>query len=415
LFDSQSLLKDNLRPLRRLLGASFRLQDVERAGSFADQEVGLGSGRVLVTGGAGFIGSHIVDALLARGYQVVVYDNLEPQVHGIARRKPAYLSGQVEFIQGDVCDRESLKRAVQGVDVVFHEAAAVGVGQSMYEILRYTQINTIGGATLLDILANEAHRVRKLLVASSMSIYGEGQYRCVVDGVVYPRLRPVEQLAARAWEVRCPQCGRALTPVPTSEDKPLYPTSIYAITKRDHEEMFLSFGRAYHIPTVALRYFNVYGSRQALSNPYTGVAAIFSSRLLNGRAPVIYEDGNQTRDFTHVSDIVQANMLALEKSDADYEVLNVGTGRAFTIKDVADALNEHLGLSLDPQVVGKFREGDVRHCVADIGKARRLLGYEPRVRFEDGTRELVDWVREQSAEDRLDDAVQELERRGLTR
>ncbi len=371
--------------------------------------------RVLVTGGAGFIGSHIVDALLERGYDVTVYDNLDPQVHGPERKRPDYLNPDVPLIVGDVCDREALKNALQGIDIVYHQAAAVGVGQSMYDILRYTQINTMGAATLLDIIANEKHTVRKMIVASSMSIYGEGQYRCATHGVVYPKLRSVEQFEQHDWEVRCPVCGEPVEREGTSEEKPLFPTSVYAINKRDHEEMFLSVGRAYKIPTVALRYFNVYGPRQALSNPYTGVAAIFSSRLLNGNAPLIYEDGLQSRDFTHISDIVQANMLALEKDEANYEVFNVGTGRALTIRDMADALAEHLGVEVEPEIANKFREGDIRHCYADISKARRLLGYDPQMRFEDGDAELVEWVRYQKAEDNVAKAASELERRGLTR
>lgn len=371
--------------------------------------------RILVTGGAGFIGSHIVDALVQRGHDVTVYDNLDPQVHGNERGRPDYLNPDVRLIVGDVCDRDALKAAIQGKDVIYHQAAAVGVGQSMYDILRYTQINTMGAATLLDIIANEEHSVRKMIVASSMSIYGEGQYRCATHGVVYPKLRPVEQFEQHDWEVRCPRCGEPVEREGTDEEKPLFPTSVYAVNKRDHEEMFLSVGRAYNIPTVALRYFNVYGPRQALSNPYTGVAAIFSSRLLNGNAPLIYEDGLQSRDFTHVSDIVQANLLALEKDEANYEVFNVGTGRSLTIRDMADALAEHLGVEVEPEIANKFREGDIRHCYADISKARRLLGYEPQMRFEDGVAELVEWVRHQKAEDNVAKAASELERRGLTR
>jgi dTDP-L-rhamnose 4-epimerase len=371
--------------------------------------------RILVTGGAGFIGSHIVDALLERGHEVWVYDNLDPQVHGSRTERPAYLNSNAHFIRGDILDREALKNALEGVEVVYHQAAAVGVGQSMYEVLRYTQINTIGAATLLDIIANEKHSVRKMIVASSMSIYGEGQYNCVEHGTVYPKLRPIAQLQNREWELHCPVCQQQLASQPTSEEKPLYPTSVYAINKRDHEEMFLSVGRAYNIPTVALRYFNVYGPRQALSNPYTGVAAIFSSRLINGNSPLIYEDGNQSRDFIHVSDIVQANMLALEKEEADYEVFNIGTGRKLTVRDVAGALAEHLGVEIQPQIVQKFREGDIRHCYADISKARKLLGYEPKVSFEDGIAELVAWVRQQEAADNVSQAAQELERRGLSR
>lgn len=371
--------------------------------------------RALVTGGAGFIGSHIVDGLLEQGYEVWVYDNLDAQVHGPRQQKPDYLNPHAHFIVGDMCDRAALQAAVAKVDVVFHHAAAVGVAQSMYEILRYTRVNTLGGATLLDILANEQHSVQKVIVASSMTVYGEGQYHCAQDGAVFPRLRPTRQMAQQDWDVHCPYCGQPVQPQPTAEDKPLYPSSVYAINKRDHEEMFLSVGRAYGIPTVALRYFNAYGPRQALSNPYTGVAAIFSSQLLNGNAPLIYEDGLQSRDFVHVSDIVQANLLALASDAADYEVLNVGTGQAVTVQDVAQALAEHLQMEIEPTRAQKFRAGDIRHCHADITKIRRLLGYAPQVRFEDGVAALVEWVREQSAIDRVATANRELERRGLAR
>ncbi|MCX5738701.1 MAG: SDR family NAD(P)-dependent oxidoreductase, partial [Proteobacteria bacterium] len=258
--------------------------------------------KVLVTGGAGFIGSHLVDALLAQGYAVRVLDVLDPQVHGSQQQRPAYLHSAAELQVGDVRDHAAVRRALDGVEVVFHEAAAVGVGQSMYEIERYVSVNTLGAAVLLEELVAQRAQLRRVVVASSMSIYGEGAYRDPDGALAFPRLRSNEQLEARRWEFADAQ-GRPLVPAPTPESKPLVPTSVYAVTKRDHEELFLAIGEAYDIPTVALRYFNVYGTRQALSNPYTGVIAIFSSRLLNGRAPVLFEDGLQSRDFTHVSDI----------------------------------------------------------------------------------------------------------------
>jgi dTDP-L-rhamnose 4-epimerase len=370
----------------------------------------------LVTGGAGFIGSHLVDALLEAGHEVRVFDSLEPQVHGGLRELggwPDYLPNECEKIVGDVRDRDALRKAVDGVDLILHQAAVVGVGQSMYEIERYVDVNTHGTAVLLDLLANESHRVRKLIVASSMSIYGEGTYRCAEHGEVYPRLRPDEQLAARNWEMRCPICGQIVEPLPTDEEKPLYPTSIYAITKKDQEEMCLTVGRAYGIPTVALRYFNTYGPRQALSNPYTGVAAIFSSRLLNGQPPVIFEDGQQSRDFVHVSDIVRANLLAMGRQEMDYGVFNVGTGRSLTILDVAEALSQHLDSQRPPEIAQTFRAGDIRHCFADISHIE-ALGYRPAVLFDDGVAELVDWVREQAAVDQFEKARQELTARKLT-
>ena len=360
------------------------------------------SRKVLVTGGAGFIGSYLVDALIEKGHAVRVFDNLEPQVHGEGRRAPGYLNPAAELVEGDVRDRSALKGALDGVGVVFHHAAAVGVGQSMYEIHRYVEANTLGGATLLDILANERHEVKKLIVASSMSIYGEGKYECDACGVGYPQLRSEEQLEARQWEMRCPSCAGEMRPLPTDESKPLHPSSIYAVTKRDHEEMFLCCGRAYGIPAVALRYFNVYGPRQALSNPYTGVAAIFSSRLLNGEPPVIYEDGLQSRDLVHVTDVVRASLLAMESPEADYEVFNVGTGRPLTILAIAQMLIDSLADGhVEPQIVGRYRRGDIRHCFADIGKIRDKLGFVPQVDFEDGVSDLIAWVTEQEVADKF--------------
>ncbi|MGD1995022.1 MAG: NAD-dependent epimerase/dehydratase family protein [Anaerolineae bacterium] len=370
---------------------------------------------ILVTGGAGFIGSHLVDALVDQGHRVKVLDLLVPQVHGPDAQVPKYLPQGVTFLRGDVADVDAWRWALEDVDVVFHEAAEVGVGQSMYEVVRYVRANTLGTAVMLELLATGVYPVRRLIVASSMSIYGEGAYQCAACGPVSPQLRPVDQLAARDWEMRCPDCGRTVAPAPTGEDKPLLPTSIYAISKRDQEEMCLSIGRAYGIPTVALRYFNVYGPRQALSNPYTGVVAIFSSRLLNGNAPLIFEDGLQSRDFIHVSDIVRANLLAMENGRADYQVFNIGTGRSSTILDVARILSRALGVEIDPVVVGKFREGDIRHCFADISRARQVLGYAPQRDLETGIAEMVTWLEAQESQDLVDRMVEELEVRGLAK
>lgn len=370
--------------------------------------------KILVTGGAGFIGSHLVDALVERGYQVRIMDALVTQVHGPAADWPAWVPPDVQKIRGDVSDIEVWARALEGTDVVFHLAAEVGVGQSMYEITRYMNSNSMGTANLLQLLAHGKYRVQKLVVASSMSIYGEGAYQAGDGQLVYPQLRSSEQLAQRQWEMLDPRSGGHLAPVATDESKPLFPTSIYAISKRDQEEMCLAVGRAYRIPTVALRFFNVYGPRQALSNPYTGVAAIFSSRLLNGKPPLVFEDGGQSRDFVHVRDIVQALLLAMECEQANYQAINVGTGQSITILQVAQALARELQLDLEPQMVNQFREGDIRHCFADIRKAQKLLGYQPTVKFEDGISDLVGWVRRQRAEDKVELATAELAGRGLT-
>lgn len=369
---------------------------------------------ILVTGGAGFIGSHLVDALVERGHKVRILDSLVEQVHGGS--VPSHLNADAEFIQGDVCDPGIVARALDGVEIVYHEAAEVGVGQSMYEIVRYVKANDLGTAVLLEEIIKRPGQFKKLLVASSMSIYGEGAYNCeTCDKRVNPFLRPDEQLAAHEWEFACPGCGGVLSPAGTTEEKPLFPTSVYAVSKQDQEQYCLAVGRAYKIPTVAFRYFNVYGTRQALSNPYTGVCAIFSSRLLNDQAPVIFEDGEQSRDFVHVSDIVQANLLALETDKGDYQAMNVGTGRATTVKQIAEVLAKGLGKDISPEIVGKYREGDIRHCVADISKVRDLLGFGPKVALENGMAELLDWVRRQEADDKVQTATAELAARSLVR
>lgn len=368
--------------------------------------------RVLVTGGAGFIGSHLIDALLRRGDSVRVYDNLTPQVHPLGL--PDYLACQVELVRGDMRDPDRLRDAVRNIDVIFHLAAAVGVGQSMYEIAHYVGVNTQGTANLLQVLLDTRLKLQKLVVASSMSIYGEGRYLCAGCGEMAPPMRPPQQLLEKQWDTLCPRCGEILTPLPTDESKPLQCSSIYALSKKDQEEMVLLFGRTYGLPVVALRYFNVYGPRQALSNPYTGVAAIFASRLLNRRAPMLFEDGRQRRDFVSVHDIVQANLLAMEREQANGMALNVGSGEPVTIAEVARVLATALGSAMPAEITGKYRAGDIRHCFADISTTERVLGYQPRMRFAEGIRELVQWLREQTAEDRVAEANQELGLYGLT-
>jgi len=369
--------------------------------------------RVLITGGAGFIGSHLADALLAEGCTVRILDALVPQVHGPQRVWPAYLNSGAERLVGDVRDTGILKQALTDVETVVHFAAAVGVGQSMYEIAAYVAGNTQATANLLQVLSEGEHTVRKLVVASSMSVYGEGAYCCARCGPCMPPPRSPDRLESKQWEMACPTCGGNAQPVPTPEGKLLAPTSIYAITKRDQEEMCLCVGQAYGIPTVALRFFNVYGERQALSNPYTGVAAIFSSRLLNDQPPLIYEDGRQSRDFIHVSDIVQATLLAMQRPQADYQVFNVGTGHAITVAEVAEVLAASLQKRIAPQFLQTFRSGDIRHCVADITRIGKTLGYRPKVAFADGMSRLSAWIRNQRPYDRVVEANAHLQKRGL--
>jgi dTDP-L-rhamnose 4-epimerase len=371
--------------------------------------------RILITGGAGFIGSHLADRLLADGYSVRALDVLDRQVHPEGR-VPDYLDPEIELQVGDVRDHEAVGRALEGVELVVHFAAAVGVGQSMYEIERYASINTIGCAVLLEEVAKQRDSITKLLVASSMSMYGEGQYANPKTGErgLAPGLRSEERLRARDWEIRDAD-GTALTPEPTAETKIPRPSSIYAIGKRDHEEMTLTFGAAYGIPAVALRLFNVYGERQALSNPYTGVVAIFASRLLNGRAPLVFEDGRQMRDFIDVRDVARACTLALESPGADGEAVNVGTGRPTSVTEVADVIARGLGIETEAEIVGEYRAGDIRHCYADTRKAEELLGFRTEIDFERGMSDLLAWLEEQEASDSVDAAHEALAARGLAR
>ncbi|HEX7049127.1 MAG TPA: NAD-dependent epimerase/dehydratase family protein [Longimicrobiales bacterium] len=380
-------------------------------------------GRILITGGAGFIGSHAVDRFVRDGHEVMVLDNLDPQVHrGRAADSPVHIgehvrTGRVRFLRGDVRSRADVEQSLDGVDTVVHLAAAVGVGQSMYEPFYYMDVNGSGQAMLMEVMAREPKRWRRFVVASSMSIYGEGLYRCPVHGDLAPAPRPDTQLADGAWELRCPEpgCGRTVMPLATPEVKPLQFTSIYAISKKVQEELALCFGRAYDIPTVALRFFNVYGSRQSLSNPYTGVAAIFMSRLKNGRPPLIFEDGGQSRDFIHVSDVAEAIYRAATAEDAATGAYNVCTGRPTTVREVAEVLALRLELDIAPRIVGKFRSGDIRHCIGDPTAAAEALGFRARVGLAEGFDELLAWAADEEAEDGVAASFAALERQGLVR
>ncbi|HXS96385.1 MAG TPA: SDR family NAD(P)-dependent oxidoreductase [Candidatus Limnocylindrales bacterium] len=367
--------------------------------------------RILVTGGAGFIGSHLCNELLEQGYRVRVLDNLSEQVHGPGRKRPRYLDPQVELQVGDIRDADELRKALAGVDAVYHMVAAVGVGQSMYQIREYTSINNMGTAVLLEALIEK--KVQRLIVASSMSIYGEGLYKAADGTTRVAQERSIQQLKAGDWQVR-DERGEDLTPIPTPETKPPNLASIYALNKYDQERMCLMIGRAYGIPAVAMRFFNVYGPNQALSNPYTGVLAIFASSILNGKAPMIFEDGYQQRDFVSVYDVARALRLALETPEAAGKAFNVGSGKRYSIRTVAQRMATVLGHEkLRPEITGKYRVGDIRHCFADISLAREVLGYQPQVTLEEGLTNLAGWLEKQTVQSRVADACNELAMRGL--
>jgi len=363
--------------------------------------------KVLVTGGAGFIGSHTVDLLVDKGYEVIILDNLEHQVHG--SKKPDYLNTKTKFVLGDVTNSDTWKHVLKGVDAVIHLAAMVGVGQSMYQPVRYLDVNTIGTAKFYEILLNTPEfrkRIQKIIVASSMSIYGEGAYECKNCGIVYPSLRPKEQLEKKDWEIHCPRCGEYARPIPTNEDKPPLNLSTYALSKYDQEKMALNYGFALNIPTAALRYFNVFGPRQSLSNPYTGVCAIFSSRIKNDNPPIIYEDGKQTRDFIYVEDVARANLLCLEKFNG-IDSFNVGTGNSVNILEIAEILIKLHNSDIKPRTTGEFRVGDVRHAFGDVSKIKKELGFVTKTSLEEGFKKLIEWSQSQKAVDRFEEAEKE--------
>ena len=366
----------------------------------------------LVTGGAGFIGSHLVDALLASGEQVRVLDSLDPLAHP-ARIAPEHLDREAELVVGDLRDADAVERALEDVEAVYHLGGSVGNGESMMNVRRTVDANAVGTATLLESILARRDRVRRLVAASSMVVYGEGAYRCPEHGLTAPGLRDPERLSRREWELICPRCGLGLEPIPTGEDTPLRPSSVYGITKRDQEELALVLGRAYGLETVALRYLNTYGPRQALGNPYTGVAAIFAARLLAGRRPRVFEDGEQARDLVHVADVVRATRAAMDAPAAPGNAVNVATGQPVRVGELARMIAAALGSDLEPEVTGEARAGDIRHCFADVSRARRLLGFEALLPMAEGIPELAAWVATQTVEERGDEALADLRARGL--
>lgn len=367
---------------------------------------------ILVTGGAGFIGSFLVDELIKKDFTVRVFDNLEDQVHH--GQIPKYFNKSAQFIKGDVRDYEQFKQAMEDMDAIFHLASSVGVGQSNYQIKKYVDTNTGGTANLLDILVNSKHKVKKLVTISSMTGYGEGNYLCKNCGVVRPPLRAEDQLKKKDWNLYCPNCKNVVTPVPTDETALDFPNSIYGFSKKTQQDMALLIGKLYSLPVAVLRGFNIYGPRQSLSNPYTGVTAIFISRLKNNQKAVVFEDGLQTRDFVSVHDLVNAFILALEKDEANYQMFNIGSGKGTTILEIAQTLSRLLGKSNLIQVNQDFRKNDIRHCFADTTNAKKLLGWEPKISLEEGLKELIEWSANEKAEDKFSEAQKELQQKGLT-
>jgi dTDP-L-rhamnose 4-epimerase len=367
--------------------------------------------KVLVTGGAGFIGSFLVDELIEKGHDVRIFDNFDRQVHPTGR--PKYLNKQAEILEGDVTDKEALKKALNDIEIVFHEAASVGIGQSNYQISKYVGTNSLGTANLLDILANTSHSVKRLIVASSNTSYGEGLYACDRCGTFHAKIRDSAHYNKYGLNMICPRCSKKAEPIPTPEDTRLLCNSIYALTKKDQEDYISFFGKMYNVPFTVLRYFNVFGPRQSLSNPYTGVIAIFLSRIKNNKPPIIYEDGQQTRDFISVHDIVRANIISMEKNSAKNQIFNVGTGKPKTIQLVAKTLSKLLRKEINPIITNKFRKGDIRHCYADIKKINDKLDFQTKIDFEEGLKELVEWSQSEKANDLFDQATSELEKRKL--
>lgn len=372
--------------------------------------------RILISGGAGFIGSNLALKLASKGYEVVVLDNLSKQIHGEDQNSSLYQSikNKVTFIQGNVCVKTDWVKALDSVDAVVHLAAETGTGQSMYDIQRYIDVNCNGTGILLDYLANEKHNIKKVVVASSRAIYGEGKYSCAEHGVVYPSSRKDEDMCKGEFEPKCPVCNRELSLLPTSEDSKIHPSSVYGITKQFQEQTVLNVCRSLGINAIALRYQNVYGPGQSLKNPYTGILSIFSTQILNGNSINIFEDGIESRDFVFIDDVVNATILAIENEGISGRSYNVGTGVGTSVIKVAKTLNEIYGNDVEINISGNYRIGDIRHNIADLGKVEKELGFAPKVSFEEGIRKFGEWVKtQQIEEDRYEQSINEMKEKGL--
>jgi len=364
--------------------------------------------RALVTGGAGLIGSHVTDLLLREGWAVRVLDNLEPQTHRGGR--PAWIAPDCDFVEGDLRDRAVIRAVLEGIDVVFHQAA---YGGYMPEITKYVHVNSLGTAQMLEVIREEKLPLRKVIVASSQAVYSEGAGRCPEHTRVYPPVRPLEQLRRRDWSVHCPICGAVTTSLPTPEEAPIGGETVYGLTKVDQEKLVLLWGKQLGIPTVALRYSCTYGPRQSIFNPYTGVIAIFCTRLLNQLPPILYEDGEQTRDFSFVEDVARANLLAAETDALDGLAVNVGSGRGVSIREIAEQISDALGIHIPPEAHGEFRPGEMRHLTSDTTRIR-AAGYEPEVELADGIRRYLGWIRAQKdVRDYFSEAAEILRHKGI--
>lgn len=370
--------------------------------------------KILITGGAGFIGSNLALRLLDLEYEITVLDNLSPQIHTENSKLYDSIKNKVNFIKGDVRNKEDWLAALDGQNAVVHLAAETGTGQSMYEVEKYTDVNIKGTAILLDYLTNETHDIQKVIIASSRAIYGEGKYHCEQHGDVYPLERSEHDLANGDFEVKCPVCGAKVTLAKTDENSKIHPSSIYGITKQNQEQMVMVTCKSLNIPAVAFRYQNVYGPGQSLSNPYTGILSIFSTRIKNNNDLNIFEDGEESRDFVYIEDVVTATVKGLEEDSANGEVFNIGSGVGTTVSSVAKELKHNYQSGIDIKVSGSYRIGDIRHNIADLSKANKKLGFEPQVSFSDGVAQFTAWVNSQAIEDDCyEESISEMKEKGL--
>ena len=364
--------------------------------------------RALVTGGAGLIGSHVVDLLVREGWQVRALDNLARQTH--RRGKPAWINENAEFIEGDLRDRDTIAAVLDQIDIVFHQAA---FGGYMPEITKFVHVNSLGTAQMLEVIREKNLPVQKIIVASSQAVYSEGAGECPKHGLVFPSVRPIEQLRTGDWQVHCPQCGAIMNSVPTPENAPVGGETVYGLTKVDQERLVLLWGKQIGIPTVALRYSCTYGPRQSIFNPYTGVIAIFCTRLLNNLSPVLYEDGEQTRDFSFVEDVARANLLAATTDALDGRPVNVGSEKGVTVREIAQSISDALGIRIAPEINGEFRPGEMRHLISGTDTIR-AAGYAPQVDLAEGIDRYLDWIRSQSdVRDYFSEAAEILRDKGI--